>query len=82
VLTELPAATHELVPAGKLAFASTMLIPRIPHSSSLLPLTATWLWGLFSGVAANFQLSPKLLGAAPGGSFQVVGSDSLPPGPV
>jgi hypothetical protein len=45
-------------------------------------LTVASLWVLCSGVAASFQLSPKLLGATPGGSFQVVGSRGLPVGPV
>ena len=78
----LPAGTQEFVPAGNVAFESTTLIPRIPHSSSLFELTVASLCVLCSGVAASFQLSPKLLGATPGGSFQVVGSCGFPLGPV
>ena len=69
-------------PGREVAFGSTTLIPLTPHSSSALGLTVESLWVLFSGVAANFQLSPKLLGVTPGGSFQVVGSCGLPAGPV
>ncbi len=82
VLIGVAAATHEFVPAGNVALPSTTLIPRMPHSSSLRPFTVASLWGLCSGVAASFQLSPKLLGATPGGSFHVVGSWGLPVGPV
>ena len=61
VFTELPAVTHEPVPAGKLALASTRLMPRIPHSSSLFPLTPT-VWTMRPVSTSTSRASTRRVG--------------------
>jgi hypothetical protein len=86
VCVGVPAAMHEPVPAGIVAWASTRLIPVTPHSSSLWELSfCVWAasTGLVvdgvAGVAPNFHPSPpRLLGTCPGASFQLAGSPGLP----
>src|SRR3977135_4743991 len=78
VLTGPPAALHEPVADGKLAWASTRLMPVTPHSSSCWELFCVMPWysdgsdccdGGIAGVAANFQpRPPRLLGTWPGAS--------------
>ena len=83
-----PAAMHDPVPEGIVAFASTRLMPVTPQSSSIWELfwvTAAYSVGLLvieggvAGVAAYFQASPPMLsGTSPGASFQLAGSARLP----
>ena len=84
VFTGLLAAIQEPVSGGKVACASTRLMPVTPHSSSsweLFFVTATASVGSLgsAGVAANFHARPPtLVGVCPGASFQLEGWPGVP----